>query len=172
MPASCSMCLNMRCTIIDRFIAAAWFTIVTAAANIRSSVEHLTHSASFPLPVNNAPSKPGIKHRLFRGSKAANTIVVPVEAAVNLSFDEGLAQERALFEELRSSTESRALCHVFFAERTAGKVPDLSKDQAVLPVRSVGVIGAGTMGSGIATLSAQATVAAVAEGLGLSPERD
>lgn len=88
--------------------------------------------------------------RAFRGFKAPFNIVKAVEAAAELPFEEGIKRERELFLELMTSTESAAQRYYFFAEREAAKVPDLPKDTETLPVKSVGVIGAGTMGGGIA----------------------
>lgn len=88
--------------------------------------------------------------RQFRGFKAPFNIVKAIEAAAELDFDAGIARERELFQELVTSTESAAQRYYFFAEREGAKVPDLPKDTEVLPVKSVGVIGAGTMGGGIA----------------------
>ena len=74
-------------------------------------------------------------------------------------FEKGLAEERALFVKLMQSPESAALRHAFFAERAAGKVADVAKDTAVRPVRAAAVIGAGTMGVGIAMSFADAGIA-------------
>jgi 3-hydroxyacyl-CoA dehydrogenase len=87
--------------------------------------------------------------RAFRGFKAPFNIVKAVEAAAELPFDQGIERERELFGELMDSTESAAQRYYFFAEREAAKVPDLARDTETLPVKSVGVIGAGTMGGGI-----------------------
>ncbi len=87
--------------------------------------------------------------RLFKGFRAAANIVKTVEAAASLPFDEGMARERELFTELRGTTESAAQRYAFFSERATTKVPDIGKDVARLPVKTVGVIGAGTMGGGI-----------------------
>jgi 3-hydroxyacyl-CoA dehydrogenase len=73
-----------------------------------------------------------------------------VEAAVFKSFDDGLKVERDLFAQLLMSDESRALRHIFFAERAASKIADVPEDTKTRDVKKVGVIGAGTMGSGIA----------------------
>lgn len=86
----------------------------------------------------------------FRGFAAPEKIVQCVEAAVNLPFDEGLKIERKLFVELMQGEQSAAQRHYFFASRQAWKVPGLKKDAAIVPVQTVGVIGAGTMGAGIA----------------------
>ena len=88
--------------------------------------------------------------RAFRGFKAPLNIVKAIEAAVELPFDEGLKRERELFLELQQSIQSAAQRYFFFAEREAAKVPDVPADTPVIPVRAVGVIGAGTMGGGIA----------------------
>ena len=88
--------------------------------------------------------------RAFRGFKAPFNIVKAIEASAELPFEQGIERERELFMELMASTESAAQRYYFFAEREAAKVPDLPKDTATLPVKAVGVIGAGTMGGGIA----------------------
>ncbi|MES2537938.1 MAG: 3-hydroxyacyl-CoA dehydrogenase NAD-binding domain-containing protein [Pseudomonadota bacterium] len=73
-----------------------------------------------------------------------------VAAAVTMKFDDGLKFERELFVELVQTTESKALRHAFFAERAASKIPDVPEGTALRPIKSVAVIGAGTMGGGIA----------------------
>ncbi len=88
--------------------------------------------------------------RSTRGYFAPERIVQCVEAAVNLPWDEALALERRLFDECRNSIHSRAMRHLFFAEREVSKVPGIGKDTARRPVKRVGVVGAGTMGGGIA----------------------
>ena len=79
-----------------------------------------------------------------------------VAASVSTPFEEGLRIERAAFIELMNTPESRALRHVFAAERAAGKVDGLPADTPLREVRRVGVIGAGTMGGGIAMSFANA----------------
>ena len=71
-------------------------------------------------------------------------------ATTSRSFDEGMARERALFLELMGTPESRALRHLFMAERAASKIPDVPADTPQRAIQSVAVIGAGTMGGGIA----------------------
>lgn len=87
--------------------------------------------------------------RAFRGFKAPFNIIKAIEAAAELPFEQGMERERELFTELMTSTESAAQRYYFFAEREGAKVPDLPKDTAALAIKSVGVIGAGTMGGGI-----------------------
>ena len=88
--------------------------------------------------------------RKFRGFLAPEYNIRCIEAAVNLPFDEGLAVERKLFGELVTGSQSAAQRYSFFAERQAQKVPDVPDDTPLIPVKSVGIIGAGTMGGGIA----------------------
>ncbi|MDR6215198.1 3-hydroxyacyl-CoA dehydrogenase NAD-binding domain-containing protein [Paracidovorax wautersii] len=73
-----------------------------------------------------------------------------VEAATKRKFADGLAYERELFINLMWTPESRALRHIFFSERAASKIPDVPSDTPQRTVKKVGVIGAGTMGGGIA----------------------
>jgi 3-hydroxyacyl-CoA dehydrogenase len=72
-----------------------------------------------------------------------------VEAATKKKFDEGMAFERELFANLMLSPESRALRHIFMAERAASKIADVPEDTPKREIKSVAVIGAGTMGGGI-----------------------
>jgi 3-hydroxyacyl-CoA dehydrogenase len=81
-----------------------------------------------------------------------------VEAAVTKKFDDGIKYERELFTELVQTTESKALRHAFFGERAASKVPDVPKDTQVRQIKSAAVIGAGTMGGGIAMNFANAGI--------------
>jgi 3-hydroxyacyl-CoA dehydrogenase len=85
-----------------------------------------------------------------RGQIAPVKIVDALEAAATLPFAEGIKKEREIAGELMSGTQSKALRHVFFAEREAAKVPDIPSDTPVRPVKSVAIVGAGTMGGGIA----------------------
>jgi 3-hydroxyacyl-CoA dehydrogenase len=85
-------------------------------------------------------------------------IIDAVEAAVLKPFDEGIRVEAAGFAELLQGTVSKALRHVFFATRAAAKIPDVPSSTPTRPVRSVAVIGAGTMGGGIAMNFANAGV--------------
>lgn len=87
--------------------------------------------------------------RKGRHYPALPAIVEAVQAAA-LPFAQGEAVEARLFEALRASPQSRALRHLFFAQRQAARVPGLGKDLRLRAVRQVGVLGAGTMGRGIA----------------------
>jgi 3-hydroxyacyl-CoA dehydrogenase len=84
-----------------------------------------------------------------RGFPAPPKIVACVEAATKLPFDQGLEFERQRFEELVVTTESKALRHAFFGERTASKIPDVPDSTPTIEVKKIAIIGAGTMGGGI-----------------------
>jgi 3-hydroxyacyl-CoA dehydrogenase len=81
---------------------------------------------------------------------APQRIVDALEAAATLPFEKGMARERELFLQCAQNSQSKALQHVFFAERKAANVPNLDKNVAKRDIKSVAIIGAGTMGGGIA----------------------
>jgi 3-hydroxyacyl-CoA dehydrogenase len=87
---------------------------------------------------------------LARNFPAPLKCIDAVAAAVTKPFDEGLKFERELFTQLVQTPESRALRHAFFAERAAAKIPDVPENTPARKIASVAVIGAGTMGGGIA----------------------
>jgi len=84
-----------------------------------------------------------------KGYPAPMNCLEAVAASVTLPFDAGLKRERTLFAELMATEESRALRHLFFAERTASKIPDIGDEVKARPIHKLGLIGAGTMGGGI-----------------------
>jgi len=88
--------------------------------------------------------------RRARNQNAPYRCIDAVEAATTLPLDKGLARERELFDELRVGDETNALKYVFWAEREAAKVPDVPRDTPAKKIASAAVIGAGTMGGGIA----------------------
>ena len=88
--------------------------------------------------------------RKSRGYIAPLQIVQSVKNAIELPFHEGLKLERVLFEDCMSSPQSESLRHLFFAERMVNKIPGINSAIAARTIESVGIIGAGTMGGGIA----------------------
>jgi 3-hydroxyacyl-CoA dehydrogenase len=88
--------------------------------------------------------------REFRGYPAPLECLACVEAAVKKPFPEGIKFERERFEHLVRTTESQSLRHAFFAERAANKIKDVPEDTPTREIKSAAVIGAGTMGGGIA----------------------
>ena len=94
----------------------------------------------------------------WRGFEAPYANLACVEAATRLPFDEGLAYEREQFMKLMFGSQSAAQRHIFFAEREAAKVAGLPKDVKPVDVKQAAVIGAGTMGGGIAMCFANAGI--------------
>jgi 3-hydroxyacyl-CoA dehydrogenase len=97
------------------------------------------------------------------GGLAAHKVIDAVQAAVELPFNFGIAREARLFDELVRSEPSLALRHLFFAERELDRIPDLSGSDSPrgATVKKAGVVGAGTMGTGIAIAFAQAGIPVV-----------
>ena len=96
-----------------------------------------------------------------RGLLAPVVAIDAVEAGTKLSFEEGCKVEQKLFIECLFSEQSKSLIHVFFSERDVGKIPDIPKETPILPIKSAAVVGAGTMGGGIAMVLANAGIPVV-----------
>ena len=156
--ASAALELGLIDKIVDgdlREAAIAWAReLVEQGASPRKSSEQ-------PVPEFDTAIFEGYRATLAkraRGQLAPQKIVDCVEAATRLPFDEGLAVERQLFMECMQSSQSRALRHLFFAERQAAKIDGLPKNTPQRPIDSVGIIGGGTMGGGIAMSFANAGI--------------
>jgi 3-hydroxyacyl-CoA dehydrogenase len=93
-----------------------------------------------------------------RGLMAPLAAIDAVEAATTLPFDQGVEAEQKLFIECLHSDQSKAMIHVFFGEREVAKIPDVPRDTPLIPVTSAAVVGAGTMGGGIAMNFANAGI--------------
>ncbi|MCZ6507460.1 MAG: enoyl-CoA hydratase-related protein, partial [Acidobacteria bacterium] len=88
--------------------------------------------------------------RKTRGFRAPENCIRAIEAAVSLPFEEGLRREQELSAELVNGEQAKAQRYYFFAERAAQKIPDLQKETPSRRIETAGVLGAGTMGGGIA----------------------
>ena len=88
--------------------------------------------------------------RFMRGQQAPERLIEAIRAGIDLGFDAGLRREREIGDAALASEESRALRHVFFAEREVSRIPGLDAGTERREIGSVGIIGAGTMGGGIA----------------------
>src|SRR5437667_4802104 len=93
-----------------------------------------------------------------RGQTAPMAAIDAVEAATKLPFDQGCEREAEIFRECLFSAQSKALIHAFFGERTVAKIPDIPKDTPTYEIRRAAVVGAGTMGGGIAMNYANAGI--------------
>ena len=150
--------------ILDRMIEGDLLTGAIAFA--RTVLEKLAprtreRNEKLNLPEQNAAlfaAARGIARQKQRGMMAPLAAIDAVEAATRLTFGEGCEVEQKLFNECLFSDQSKALMHVFFGEREVAKVPDMPKETPILPVNSVAVVGAGTMGGGIAMVFANAGI--------------
>lgn len=131
-------------------------TAVAESVAPKRRVSERTAIIAPDVPIQAAPFVVAQAHKMVppenAGGFAAHKLIDAVEASVELPFAFGIARETRLFDELVRSAPSQALRHLFFAEREA--TADYKEEP--LPVQRVGVVGAGTMGSGIAIAFAQA----------------
>jgi 3-hydroxyacyl-CoA dehydrogenase len=156
----------MQLGIIDKVMDVDGDLLATAIAFAREAVgkpmrktrernEKLEHNVPlFAAARENTRSKQ-------RAPRAALAAIDAIEAAATLPYADASNIEQKLFNECLFSDESRALVHAFLAERELAKIPGIPKDTPVLPINRVGVVGAGTMGAGIAMVFANAGVPVV-----------
>jgi len=150
--ASKALSLNLIDRVVDDELLAA---AVSYAVELADAGAELKKVRDISIDPATAPAELFDKWRKTVGKKARGQtapllIIDCVAAAVTLPMDEGLVQERAHFTSCVSSPQSAAMRHLFFAERASAKIKGLAKDTAVREVKSVGIIGGGTMGGGIA----------------------
>jgi 3-hydroxyacyl-CoA dehydrogenase len=93
-----------------------------------------------------------------RGLLAPVAAIDAIEAATKMPFEEGCKFEQKLFIDCLFSEQSKSLIHVFFSEREVSKIPDVPKEAPIIPIKSAAVVGAGTMGGGIAMVLANAGI--------------
>ncbi|MCM2319434.1 MAG: 3-hydroxyacyl-CoA dehydrogenase NAD-binding domain-containing protein [Pseudomonas sp.] len=122
--------------------------LVLAGAPAQPSAPHAAPGAD--LPDNFFVDYTARKSGLWKGQVAPHLALEAVRIACEQPLEIGLARELELFVEAMESPQSKALRHLFFAEREAGKVPGIDASLPLRPIRKVAVIGAGTMGGGIA----------------------
>jgi len=96
--------------------------------------------------------------RASRGARAPFAAVDAIEAGITMDFDAGSRREMELFADCVLSTESQAMRHLFFAEREVAKIPDVPRDTPTRAIKRGAVVGAGTMGGGIAMAYANAGI--------------
>jgi 3-hydroxyacyl-CoA dehydrogenase len=96
--------------------------------------------------------------KTLRNRNSPNVLLDAVEASVTRKFDDGIAFERSLSNQVERATEGRAFRHLFFAEREVSKIPGLPADVKARPVARLGIVGAGTMGGGISMCFANAGI--------------
>ncbi|GMU92710.1 MAG: crotonase [Candidatus Hydrogenedentota bacterium] len=160
-PALRAMELGIIDEIIDEKLEGAGMYAETVAAEkrplrkIRDMDDKLAGARSDPAIFEQARKALA---KTKRGFEAPQRCVDCVEAAATLPFDQGLERERQIFVECLMSEQSAAQRHLFFAERQVSKIPDVPKDTPVKKIEKAAVIGAGTMGGGIAMNFANAGI--------------
>jgi len=155
----------------DKLAATALFDEIVQGDLLNGALDFARRVADArPLPlvrdrrVDHADPSPVLAAARERTAREAKGFPAPlrcidaIEAAVHRPVDEGLAYERSLFLELVQTVESKALRHAFFGERAAAKIPDIPDDTPVREIRTAAVVGAGTMGGGIAMNFANAGI--------------
>jgi 3-hydroxyacyl-CoA dehydrogenase len=154
----------LKCGIVDRIIEGDLLSGATSfarevagrpAPKTRERNEKLGNAVENAQIFSSARESAAKKQR---GLLAPVAAIEALEAATKLPFDEGCKVEQKLFIDCLFSDQSKSLIHVFFAEREVSKIPDIPKDTAVIPVKSAAVVGAGTMGGGIAMVLANAGI--------------
>jgi 3-hydroxyacyl-CoA dehydrogenase len=151
--------------IIDQIVAGDLRHGAIAFAKARAAAGEIRKARD--IPISSEASAAGLEAcermrgslaKTARGAGAPYAAVRAIEAAMMLSFDAGSLRERELFADCVVSNESKALRHLFFAEREAAKVPDVPKETPTVDIRRAAVVGAGTMGGGIAMSYASAGI--------------
>jgi 3-hydroxyacyl-CoA dehydrogenase len=152
--------------IVDRIIegdllsGAVAFALEKAAANdsVRKSRNLNLTIANNTASVAECDRTRETLRKTARGAHAPYAAVDAIEAGIRLGFDEGSRREIEIFADCVLSTESRSMVKLFFAEREVPKIPDVPKDTSTLEIRTAAVVGAGTMGGGIAMNYANAGI--------------
>src|SRR5262249_12822531 len=154
--------------IVDHIVDADLLTGAIAFAKSKASAHEIRKSREVPIGAEAA--KEGLEaasatraalEKTARGMRAPFAAVDAIEAGLQLGFDKGSEREREIFAGRVVSTESKAPRHLFFAEREVAKVPDVPKDTPTKAIGRAAVVGAGTMGGGIAMNYANAGIPVV-----------
>jgi 3-hydroxyacyl-CoA dehydrogenase len=140
--------------IIDRIIEGDLLTGAIAFARENPPVRRTRDLNSKLLTETESDSLAGLCKdtcaKRFRLQTAPLAAIDCVANTSRLNFDQGLESERTHFNECLTGTQSRAMIHVFFGERTVARIPSLPAETKPMPIRRAAVVGAGTMGGGIA----------------------
>jgi 3-hydroxyacyl-CoA dehydrogenase len=150
-PVAASRALQLG--IIDEIIEGAFRdgALKFAARKIESNTKRRLSALEVQSKMENIEAARATIPAIEHGGLAHHKVVDCVAAAGKSSFADGIAFERNSFQDLYNSTQAQAKIHLFFAERAVSKIPNLSPDAKPLEIKSAAVIGAGTMGNGIAT---------------------
>lgn len=149
-------------SLIDEVVDSAVMTFaVTYAQGLLEREAPLRVTSQLPRPIESASFFEQIRRLQLsneKGGQAAHAIIDSVERGLAASFNNALFFERQQFNECRKSAASAALRHIFFAEREAARIPGLANSALLRSIEKVGIVGAGTMGGGIAMNFANAGI--------------
>lgn len=154
----------LKAGIVDRIVAGDLLLgAIAFAREVAGKPAPKTRERSDKLgtPEQNAPIFAAAREttrKKQRGMIAPLAAIDAVEAATKLPFEDGCREEQSLFMKCLFSDQSKSLIHVFFGEREVAKIPDVPKETPIIPVNSAAVVGAGTMGGGIAMVLANAGI--------------
>jgi 3-hydroxyacyl-CoA dehydrogenase len=153
-PAPQAKALGLIDEIVDGDVVARAVVLAQETAGTKHRVSATT--------INVNPFMVAMAHKMVpaeeKGGFAAHKLIDAVEAASQLDFAHGLAREARIFMELVVSPQSQAYRHIFFAEREITKIPGLAKDITPKAIKRAAIVGAGTMGTGIAMVFASAGI--------------
>jgi 3-hydroxyacyl-CoA dehydrogenase len=152
------------CGIVDKVIdgdllqGAVAFAREVAAKGAPRKTRELNAKLSDPQAAAALEVVRAVVQKKSRGLMAPMKAVEAVALTLKVPFDEGCKREAELFNECLHSDQSKALIHVFFGERIVAKIPGIGKDTPIIPIKRAAVVGAGTMGRGIAMSYANAGI--------------
>lgn len=147
--------------IVDRLIEGDLLAgAMQYARELIASGQPARRTCDLPLPAFDSKELAELKASFVRRSRGLMAPAKAIEAveAASLPFEQGMQREAEIFFECLHSEQSKSLIHVFFGEREVGKIPGMGTDIPLLPIRRAAVIGAGTMGGGIAMNYANAGI--------------
>jgi 3-hydroxyacyl-CoA dehydrogenase len=155
----------LKAGLVDQIVEGALLQGAVAFARAKAAAHQIRKARDIVLTADDtragleacAKTRDGLS-KIARGAAAPYAVVNAIEAAMTLPFDAGSVRERELFAECVISTESKALRHLFFAEREVAKIPDIPKETPVAEIKRAAVVGAGTMGGGITMTYASAGI--------------
>jgi 3-hydroxyacyl-CoA dehydrogenase len=154
-PVTAAQALEMG--LVDRLIEGDLEAGAIAFAREQSAPRR-TRDLPVTLPLADREATRRAVHKLARGARAPVAALEAIEAGLDLGFDSGCDREIEIFTSCVLSRESSRMVRLFFAEREAARVPDISPRTAASEVRTAAVVGAGTMGGGIAMCFANAGI--------------
>jgi 3-hydroxyacyl-CoA dehydrogenase len=147
--------------LIDKIVEGELLPAAIVFAQQVASVPHIRTRDRTIKPDENAAGLAAARElarKTRRNQTAPEMALEALEAAISLPFEEGLKKEREIALKSLTTVQASALIHAFIAERAVAKVPDVPKETQPYPLRSAGIIGAGTMGGGIAMALANAGI--------------